>query len=581
MAVRFRTAEASEACRQAGRRPTTRWEIADVVGRPERHELRKSEAAGPDADARSGGSGSDGVPYRLWIGVTGHRQIADVEGVTAAVHDVLRRVAARMPRAPRTPVRLGVISPLAEGADRLVARAVLENHDAVLEAPLPLPVDDYLRDFGTAGSREEFGALLGRAGNVLEMFPTDSREQAYKQVGEYVVDRCDVLIAVWDREHARGFGGTEDTYRYATGQGRRAVAVYVIDPVRAAVVEESVPEQGWPHGWAEVDRFNRRQISTTALTAELDRQRDQLLHLGTEAGLGSAELRAFLDWSLPCLVRADLLAATFRHRYMTVGNIVFGTTFAAVVVVAVQAIYRVPALSPVEFVLMAFLLATILWARRRRLHGNWLSYRSLAERFRTGLFSAIAGLGSGREATWEVREVDPSRPWDGRLFQEVWARRPRDAGHAPPAGLRAFLIKAWLDDQCRYHEKVMAKYWHRERTAQRLIYGIVGVALVAALLHVLPVTFPHLWEEFLLLVSAAAPALTMATAGIRERREYQQIGENSRRIRRYLLKLRPCLAAAPDLAAIQGFVQQLGRDMLAETKDWYSTMQSHDFEVQI
>ena len=28
-------------------------------------------------------------------------------------------------------------------------------------------------------------------------------------------------------------------------------------------------------------------------------------------------------------------------------------------------------------------------------------------------------------------------------------------------------------------------------------------------------------------------------------------------------------------------VQQLGRDMLAETKDWYSTMQSHDFEIQV
>jgi hypothetical protein len=521
------------------------------------------------------------VPYRLWIGVTGHRQIADVEGVTAAVQDVLRRVAARMPRADRTPVRLGVISPLAEGADRLVARAVLETHDAVLEAPLPLPVGDYLRDFATAGSRQEFSALLGRAANVVEMFPTGSREQAYKQVGEYVVDRCDVLIAVWDRQRAAGFGGTEDTYRYATRQGRRPVAVYVIDPLRAAVVEESVPEEGWPGGWAEVDRFNDGPMSTSALTAEVDRRRDQLLRLGTEAGLGHAQLQPFLDWSLPRLVRADLLAATFRHRYMTVGNIVFGTTFAAVVVVAVQAIYRVPALSPVEFVLMTFLLATILWARHRQLHAHWLSYRSLAERFRTGLFSGIAGLGSGREATWGVREVDPSRTWDDRLFQEVWERRPRDARNAPPAGLRAFLIEAWVDDQCRYHEKTSARYASRERTAQRLIYAIVGVALVAALLHAVPVTFPHSWEEFLLLVSAAAPALTMATAGIRERREYQQIAENSRGIQRYLLKLRPCLEAAPDLAGIQGLVQQLSGHMLAETKDWYSTMQSHEFEVQI
>jgi hypothetical protein len=566
-----------------------------VTNRPETWTSHTSAAVDPDSVPSMDAVGGHRVPYRLWIGVTGHRRIADVEGVRAAIREVIGRVATQVPRSDDTPVQLGVISPLAEGADRLVAQAVLEQPDAVLEAALPLPVDEYLRDFGTEESREEFRTLLGRARQVTEMFPTDSREHAYKQVGEYVVDRCDVLITVRNREHVGGTGGTEETYRYAIGKRRPELAVYVIDPERPAVVQQSLPDQDWPHGWAEIDRFNKVPISAAALTAEVDHQRDRLLRIGADAGLGQANVRPFLDWSLPHLVRADLLATRSRHRYMAAGNIVFGTTFVAVMIAAAQAIYHVPAFSVVEFAVMAFLLGAILWGRHRHLHGHWLAYRSLAERFRTALFRTIAGLDSRREVSRGIRAVDPFRPWDDRLFEEVWAGRPREHVESPdPVALRAFLLTAWVDDQCRYHMKAVTRYRNRDRVVRGLIYGIVGVALAVAFLHVVRSPLVHLWptesdhaasgdgtESLLLLISAAAPALRMATAGVRERREYHRIAENSRHTHHYLVTLRPCLAVAPDLASIQGFADRLGQHMLQEVKDWYSTMRSHDFEVQI
>jgi hypothetical protein len=566
-----------------------------VSNRSESRPSRTPEVVDPDSGTAASPVGGERVPYRLWIGVTGHRRIANVEGVRAAIQEVLRRVAAQLPRADHTPVRYGVISPLAEGADRLVAQAVLETQDAVLEAALPLPVDEYMRDFDTEESRAEFRELLGRAQQVTEMFPADSREHAYKQVGEYVVDRCDVLITVWNRDHVGGAGGTEETYRYATGRKRHEIPVYVIDPERSAVMEQPPPNGDWPNGWAEIDRFNRGQLPAAALTAAVDHQRDTLLRLGADAGLGLANLRRFLDWALPYLVRADLLASTLRHRYMAAGNIVFGTTFLAIMIAAVQAIYRVPAFGLVEFVVMAFLLGAILWARHRQLHGNWLAYRSLAERFRTALFRSIAGLAPEGEAAPGVREVDPVRTWDDRLFDEVCACRPReDLGNPDPAALRTFLLEAWVDDQCRYHMTAVTRYWNRDRAVRGLIYGIVGVALAVAFFHLVRSSLWHLGptesgsaahddstENLLLLISAAAPALTMAMAGIRERREYHRIAENSRHIHHYLVTLRPRLAVAPDLATIQGFTDRLGQNMLQEARDWYSTMRSHDFEVQI
>ena len=109
------------------------------------------------------------------------------------------------------PAALIILSPLAEGADRLVARIALDERQATLEAVLPLAPADYCADFATAPSRQEFAALLARASRVVTMPPAATRPAAYEQAGRYVVEHADVLIALWDGEPARGQGGTAGT----------------------------------------------------------------------------------------------------------------------------------------------------------------------------------------------------------------------------------------------------------------------------------------------------------------------------------------------------------------------------------
>src|SRR6202163_4851500 len=93
------------------------------------------------------------LPYDLRIAVTGHRTIANETAVAAAVTALLERIGATL-----TPVPLAwtVISPLARGADRVVARAVLARPEARLEVVTPLPLDDYRKDFASTSDHEEF-----------------------------------------------------------------------------------------------------------------------------------------------------------------------------------------------------------------------------------------------------------------------------------------------------------------------------------------------------------------------------------------------------------------------------------------
>ena len=114
----------------------------------------------------------EALPYRVRIGVTGHRTLDNPAEVWAMVGKALaneiddlfpeksRAVVQRIRRDGTTPICFKILSPLADGADRLVAKAVLSEPLARLDAVLPLAIEDYLETFESDASRAEFLELL-------------------------------------------------------------------------------------------------------------------------------------------------------------------------------------------------------------------------------------------------------------------------------------------------------------------------------------------------------------------------------------------------------------------------------------
>lgn len=180
------------------------------------------------------------------IGITGTRDISPDhrETIQAQIETVLKHVRERInleltssPRAAAafasdagglpTP-RLTLLSPLAKGADRLAAYAALAE-DYKLFVPLPFQQGEYEKDFSDGGSLNEFQELLSKANaGVLTLDgarpagPLCSIQQArsYEAVGHFVVRNCDLLIAVWDGEASRGWGGTAEIVRFAAASRR-------------------------------------------------------------------------------------------------------------------------------------------------------------------------------------------------------------------------------------------------------------------------------------------------------------------------------------------------------------------------
>jgi hypothetical protein len=118
-----------------------------------------------------------------------------------------------------------VVSALAEGADRLVVRAVLKRGGSRLEAILPLPKFDFLNDFETPDSKEDFLRLIARADYVTGLPACATREEAYAAANERLLDGVDVLIAVWDGKGGQGEAGTAEVV--ARARARRLPLAWV------------------------------------------------------------------------------------------------------------------------------------------------------------------------------------------------------------------------------------------------------------------------------------------------------------------------------------------------------------------
>jgi hypothetical protein len=170
---------------------------------------------------------------------------------------------------------------LAEGADRLVARVALAQ-GARLIAPLPMPREEYARDFEPGlrrGNAAEFDELLTHAiaapvipftrGNSLQAVRSDpgKRAEQYRAVGLFITQHSNVLIAIWDGDETNmAVGGTAEVVKFA----REGIPLEVSRSARASldgseigpVVHVVAPrrKQGSPTGAVAVERWGRAVV---------------------------------------------------------------------------------------------------------------------------------------------------------------------------------------------------------------------------------------------------------------------------------------------------------------------------------
>jgi hypothetical protein len=160
------------------------------------------------------GSARETINAPFIFGVSGHRDLVrtDLPELRKQLHTVFDRFRSAYPNAS-----FELLSPLAEGADRVAAEVALAS-GIKLAVPMPMVQADYERDFTKPESLSEFRRLLATANSQWELSgdqskqsllsDNNSRTQRYAAVGDFIARASHVLILLWDGRDNQKVGGT-------------------------------------------------------------------------------------------------------------------------------------------------------------------------------------------------------------------------------------------------------------------------------------------------------------------------------------------------------------------------------------
>jgi hypothetical protein len=546
----------------------------------------------------------------LVLGVTGHRDLRpeDREAVKTALHSIFENLSQKYPNTP-----LLLISQLAEGADRLAAKAALA-HGSELMALLPMSRADYERDFQSAESLTEFAELLNRAQRVVELPkpPGDApasepdldarRSIQYALAGAAMVQQCQLLIALWTGQPSKKLGGTSDVVRYQL-EGLPSSFVRrhsLLDPPETGPVihiltpRQSCPEVNdargevrelFPPGDDEHVLRDRIETSLERLDG-LNRDLSRTLHQRdgeNAASAPAAPRQADADKLRRHFHAVDYLATRFQR--LSVWSLFSILALAAVGALGLQLRSVMPQRATwfMWIYIAAFIGAygVYLWTKWARLQSKHLDYRALAEGLRVQYFWRLAGLDDSAADHYLQRQKG-ELSWIREALRacHLTCRMPTRHGASTSEEVPQRMHevrRGWIQDQLAFFQRTARR---NDRMARRL--GGASKWLLRAGLALAAINAMLVPGAALIVLTGMAP---VAAALLHVYNRHRALAEDARRYASMsalwtaadLVMNR--LLRAEDLPACLEVVRELGRETLAENGEWLLLHRQRPLEV--
>lgn len=588
----------------------------------------------------------ESVPYTLRIGVTGHRNLDDPEAISVAVEKLLvgikqslekgmldlhqpqiiglnkwqrmesqmvwniKRTLAIFGILPKltetirqTPLNWRVISSLAKGADRIVARSAMDKLNASLEVILPFDVNDFRKDFNRQNDLEEFNKLFDKADNKSTLqnisFPVyKSREEGYEQAGIEVVDSCEILLAVWDGKASRGKGGTAEIIRYACSVNRPVIWINAIypdlpptlitniqsnteihkgnSPEFLHVTKNPFPKYAaeWSGRYMQVAEYNRdRAFRQEGFEAILLSNRDKFKKARENTHLLPEEINPLLNNLLPHYARADFLAIRYQKLHIRAATWLYRLAAIAVAVAVLQTLY-LPSQTAWVMLEILSLLSAMVWFRMSIIHHwheKWLNYRHLAERIRILLFHSLGGKQSIIPSV--LGQQLPFYPGPGGWVLDVFdqIKKGIPAVKIPEdkiQDVKRLILEGWITDQVKYHHSNALSKEQLARKDHLLIGAMLFATLVAAVLHLLKAVHPVFLENLIVATVIILPSFAAAQHAIGSIHDYERIATRSARMNEILLSLQSSINRVNSWEELIIEIQRAEDIMSAENHEW-------------
>lgn len=150
----------------------------------------------------------------ITIGVTGHRDILneDKDSLAKRFTSLIQSLEVKHPS-----LHFRIETGLASGADLLIAKTCIKLMKAgkpiIPIGILPMPINEFRKDFSDE-SLTEFNELIKAMEDnnlsIVTLPDQEKRSKCYEQLGQYLINKSDILISIWDGVYKSDKGGTCD-----------------------------------------------------------------------------------------------------------------------------------------------------------------------------------------------------------------------------------------------------------------------------------------------------------------------------------------------------------------------------------
>ncbi|MBB1471676.1 hypothetical protein H5368_01375 [Luteimonas sp. MC1782] len=539
----------------------------------------------------------------LVVGVTGHRHLRgqDIAGLEAGVRTFLQELQARFHGLP-----LVVLSPMAEGADQLVAQVALALGLHVV-APLPLPLALYREDFEDPASLQMLERQLHQV-EVMELplergetvaslaLPGPTRDRRYRQAGIFVSSHGHVLLALWDGQPSGRVGGTADIVRFhlegatpADPDNRRATdtllgpdqenVVHHLPAARrgAADLADARPRwlvagEGAQAGSSLPDAFARMFSRQAAFNVDLRRYAAPIVAepAPSPAAAACPVWRTFAG--------ADWLARLYQRRVARV----LSATYVLVALMGF-AFFTYTDIVSDDLVIYLFLLlfaagtVLMLIASRREWQRKYLDYRALAEGLRVQSYWRRAGIVvAGTRAFAHdnfMQKQDVELGWIRNVMRGAGIDGMRVPVTADAAQVQS-VVAEWIgepggDGQLGYYAGSSLRRARLHRRAELL--GLACIGLGVALCVLLAIFASRLDAQTKQVLVSVMGILSVAAAvheAYMHKKADKELIRQYRFMQRIFASAHRRLAAVVDVVARQRILAALGEAALTEHAEW-------------
>ena len=561
----------------------------------------------------------------LVIAVTGHRDLVDaeLESIRETTRTLFEDLGKRFPSN-----RLTLMSPLAEGADQLVAEVAIElGLDLIV--PMPKPMEEYVKDFEEKDVREKFDSLREKASHVFEVqgeippapagIDPDEWEYnyPYAQLGIFLCGHCHILLALWDGKHSTQMGGTAQVIQFHHDDIMDGVTAKTVASQELLIDDESdlvfhivcsrrsdssgpnpelKPLDWW---WYTKDRVNPR-------SKELPQQHALIFQRTSEF---SADALMFADdiesgkWSLiegdnagsvpegATLIEemysiADWLAIHFQKKTLRTLVITHVMGFFMGLMFILYSDMQTWRIFLWVF-LVAFLsgAAAQYMANRGAWHRKYLDYRTLAEGLRVQFYWAVAGVTN--ENKWKfahdgyLKSQNPEIGWIRNVMRVAGVH----CDAKPNSELNGvnFTIKEWVGSedlgQLGYFKRKSRERIERAELTEKFGRASLLVSVASVLLFlVIGSNMSELTESAVMVILGS----TLLVYAVREGYTYATGTKELIRQYEFMLSIfdnaHTRLELADNIAEKRQILAALGQSALDEHSDWIQMNRERSIE---